>query len=65
MDQLSDKQVWELAEIILTADGGCTYCVPIMYADLLRVFPEYADRIRDDVLARCEEFSFDPANLER
>jgi hypothetical protein len=62
--QLTDEQVWKLAEIILTNDGGCTVCVPSLYIAMVRLFPDDAARIREAVLARCGEHFFDPAHFD-
>lgn len=61
---LSEKQVWELAEVILQVDGGCSSCVPSLFADMLRLFPDDANRIRLVVLARCDEFCVDPGLID-
>ena len=61
--QLTEWQVWRLAEVILTNDGGCTVCVRSLYAAMVDLFPDDADRIRTAVFRRCAEFDVDAEEL--
>lgn len=56
--RLSDAEVWALAKMILTVDGGCGVCVPALLGELQEVFPADARRLREAALTRCEEWTF-------